>query len=558
MFAGCVVNRSKGENMKTSKKIISGTIIAASTLLLAACSGKSASNAGAKSYDRSISWMTTSELESLDPATAGDTASEEQIANTYEGLFRLGKNSKLEPGVAKKSVAAKDGLTWTFYLRKNAKWSNGDPVTAQDFVYAWKRQVDPKTASGQVNNYQGIKNAIAISEGKKKVSSLGVKAAGKYKLVVRFDYQVPYFKVVTAISLKPVDSKAVAKYGKRYGTKSAYAVYNGPFKSVGWTGSNLTWKLGKNPDYWDKKRVKLDEISYSVQKTPSTDYNLYQSGKLDAALLDTQAAKQLKGKKGYTVLTMGNTTYLTYNFKYKMFRNVNLRRAISLALNRKQLISTIGDYNTQAKSFSATNAVLEGRNFAKYVESHDAAGNKYLDVNKAAAKKYFAKALKELGVKKLSFNLLGDDDDVYKKETEFIQSALSQTFGSKLSVSVTNLPKETRLSRQSAGNFQVFLGGLTSDFPDPYHFLSYLTTDQPYNFGKWSNASYDQAIKASLTMDKDKRQAALLKAERIIADQQPITTLFHLGQAWMIRANVKGVVFNGEYPDFKHAYAVKN
>ena len=211
------------------------------------------------------------------------------------------------------------------------------------------------------------------------------------------------------------------------------------------------FRLGKNPDYWDKKRVKLDEISYSVQKPrqPTT---------------------------------------------------------------------------TSTK----------------------------------AAKKYFAKALKELGVKKLSFNLLGDDDDVYKKETEFIQSALSQTFGSKLSVSVTNLPKETRLSRQSAGNFQVFLGGLTSDFPDPHHFLSYLTTDQPYNFGKWSNASYDQAIKASSTMHKDKRQAALRKAERIIADQQPITTLFHLGQAWMIRANVKGVVFNGEYPDFKHAYAVKN
>ena len=172
--------------MSNFKKIISGTMIAASALLLGACakssSNSSSSNSKAPvgtSYEKSINWMTTSELESLDPAKADDTASEEQIANTYEGLYRLGKNSKVEPGVAVSSSVSKDGLTWTFNLRKNAKWSNGDPVTADDFVYAWRRQVDPKTASSQVNNYQGIKNAIKISEGKKKVKTLGVKAEGK-------------------------------------------------------------------------------------------------------------------------------------------------------------------------------------------------------------------------------------------------------------------------------------------------------------------------------------------------------------------------------------------
>jgi oligopeptide transport system substrate-binding protein len=142
---------------------------------------------------------------------------------------------------------------------------------------------------------------------------------------------------------------------------------------VGWTGSNLTWKLVKNPYYWDKKQVKLDEINYSVQKTPSTDYNLYQTGKLDAALLDTQAAKQHEGEEGLYGLDHGQHDLLDYNYKNKMFRNANLRRAISLALNRKQLMSTIGDYNTQAKTFSATNVVLDGKNFAQEVESADSA-----------------------------------------------------------------------------------------------------------------------------------------------------------------------------------------
>ncbi len=548
--------------MSNFKKLLTATVAVSGAFLLAACSKtatKSAKPVSSSGYEKSINWMTTSELESLDPAKADDTASEEQIANTYEGLYRLGENSETVPGVAIKSTTSKDSLTWTFYLRKDAKWSNGDPVTAEDFVYAWRRQVDPKTASSQVNNYEGIKNAIKISEGKKKPSSLGVKAEGKYKLVVTFEKKIPYFKVVTAISLKPLDSKAVKKYGKRYGTKSAYAVYNGPFKSVGWTGSNLTWKLAKNPYYWDKKAVKLETINYSVQKTPSTDYNLYQTGKLDAAILDTQAAKSMKGKKGYRVLTLGNTTYLCYNYKKKkIFRNANLRRAISMAINRKQLLSTIGTYNTQAKTFSATNVVLDGKNFAQEAESANSSVNKYVEYDLKSARSYFKKALKELGVKKVSFTLMADDDDSYKKQTEFIQSALTEAFGGKMTVSVNNLPKTTRVSRQIANNFDVVLGGLTSDFPDSYHFLAYMQSGQTYNFGKWSNKEYDKAVKASLTMDKTKRRKALLKAEKILIDQEAISPLYHMGQAWMIRPNIKNLVFNGEYPDFKTTYAVKN
>lgn len=548
--------------MSNFKKLLTATVAVSGAFLLAACSKtatKSTKPVSSSGYEKSINWMTTSELESLDPAKADDTASEEQIANTYEGLYRLGENSETVPGVATKSTTSKDSLTWTFYLRKDAKWSNGDPVTAEDFVYAWRRQVDPKTASSQVNNYEGIKNAIKISEGKKKPSSLGVKAEGKYKLVVTFEKKIPYFKVVTAISLKPLDSKAVKKYGKRYGTKSAYAVYNGPFKSVGWTGSNLTWKLAKNPYYWDKKAVKLETINYSVQKTPSTDYNLYQTGKLDAAILDTQAAKSMKGKKGYRVLTLGNTTYLCYNYKKKkIFRNANLRRAISMAINRKQLLSTIGTYNTQAKTFSATNVVLDGKNFAQEAESANSSVNKYVEYDIKSARSYFKKALKELGVKKVSFTLMADDDDSYKKQTEFIQSALTEAFGGKMTVSVNNLPKTTRVSRQIANNFDVVLGGLTSDFPDPYHFLAYMQSGQTYNFGKWSNKEYDKAVKASLTMDKTKRRKALLKAEKILIDQEAISPLYHMGQAWMIRPNIKNLVFNGEYPDFKTTYAVKD
>ena len=302
--------------------------------------------------------MTTSEVQTLDQNKMVDTASGEQAGNIFEGLNRVDNKGKVKPGVATTSTTSKDGLTWTFKLRKNAKWSNGDSVTAQDFVYSLRRMMDPKTQSQQQNNYQAVENAKEVVTGKKDPSSLGVEAKDKHTLVVHLTHPVPYFKTLTASSWNPVSEKAVQKYGSKYGTASKYMLYNGPFVSDGWTGTNLSWKLKKNNYYWDKKDVKLNTVNYTVIKTPSTDYNLYQGGKLDGAFLDTQASKQLKHQAGYRVFKLDRTEYLTYNVsKNKDMANVNLRRAFSMALNRKELASTIGGANTVATTFT-TNGPL--------------------------------------------------------------------------------------------------------------------------------------------------------------------------------------------------------
>ena len=542
--------------MSNFKKLLTATVAVSGAFLLAACSKtatKSAKPVSSSGYEKSINWMTTSELESLDPAKADDTASEEQIANTYEGLYRLGENSKTVPGVATKSTTSKDGLTWTFYLRKDAKWSNGDPVTAEDFVYAWRRQVDPKTASSQVNNYEGIKNAIKISEGKKKPSSLGVKAEGKYKLVVTFEKKIPYFKVVTAISLKPLDSKAVKKYGKRYGTKSAYAVYNGPFKSVGWSGSNLTWKLVKNPYYWDKQAVKLETINYSVQKTPSTDYNLYQTGKLDAAILDTQAAKRMKGKKGYRVLTLGNTTYLCYNYKKKkIFRNANLRRAISMAIDRFGLCRTLGGNNQPAKTFTAKGVMyVGGSEYTSGVAKTSEAYNKY---SKTEAKKLFNKGLAELGKSSITISIMADDTDSGKKTVEALQSELTQTLG-KIKVETTTVPFKTRMARREEGKFDVMVSTWIADFNDAISFLDLLTSNNSRNYGKWSNSEYDRLIADSkTTASSSQRVSDLQKAEAILLEDEGITPIYYISTAYLIRPEIKNV-YNDNLGGWQFKYA---
>ena len=541
--------------MKKWLKCLASGVVMTSAAMLAACSNGKADN---KNYDQSLSWMTTSEIQTLDQNKIVDTTGGEQAANVFEGLNRLDKNGKVSPGVASSSSVSKDGLTWTFKLRDNAKWSNGDPVTAQDFVYSLRRMMDPKTQSQQQNNYQAVKNAKEVVTGKKAPATLGVNAKDQHTLVVHLVHPVPYFKTLTASSWNPVSEKTVKQYGKKYGTASKYMVYNGPFVSTGWTGSNLTWKLKKNNYYWDKKDVKLSTVNYSVIKTPSTDYNLYQSGKLDGAFLDTQASKQLKKQKGYRVFKLDRTEYLTYNVsKNTDLANVNLRRAFSMALNRKELATTVGGANTVATTFTGPQEMVNGTNFNDYFAKQGAT-SKYTEFNKKEANTLFNKALEELGKSKIEFTLGGDDDDLSKKVLEYVQSQFESTFGKKVEVRVQSMPKTTRVSNMLNGKYDVDYTGLNPAFTDPYAMLSVMASDQNYNFGKWSNKQYDHLLDlSSKEMNTEKRMQYLLKAEQALDNDQPLSPLFHDGQAWMVKENVHDLSFALGKFNFKDTYVTK-
>lgn len=544
--------------MKKELKTLTRSLLVMGTVFtLSACSNSNSSSQSTNTKDlkKSMSWMTTSEIQTLDQSKMVDTTSGEQAKNVYEGLYRQANNGKVVPGVAYKSKTSKDGLTWTFYLRKNAKWSNGDDVTANDFVYSLRRTLDPKTQSQQQNHFSSVKNANAVVSGKKQHSSLGVEAKDKHTLVVHLDHPVPYFK---QLNWNPVNQKAVEKYGKKYGTASKYSVYNGAFVSEGWSGTNLTWKLKKNKYYWDAKNVKLDTVNYSVQKTPSTDYNLYQGNKLDGAYLDTQASKQLKNQPGYRVFKLDRTEYLTYNVsKNKDLANVNLRRAFSMALNRKQLANTVGGANTVATEFTGPQENVNNQNFNEYSRKN-LKNQQYTSFDKAEAKKLFNQALKELGKSKVTLTLGGDDDDVSKKVMEYVQSQLEDTFGSKLTLNVRSMPKTTRVSNMLNGDYDVDFTGLTTDYNDPYAMLSVMMKGQNYNFGKWDNAAYNTALeKSDKEMNANKRMKYLLEAAQVLNDQQPLTPLYHDGQAWMVRESVHNLGFNGGSFDFKNTYVTK-
>lgn len=540
--------------MKLSKTLSVGATVLASAALLAACGGNSSKESS--SSKKTLNWTVASEIPTMDMSKATDATSFNQLSNTMEGLYRLGKNSKLEKALATSEKVSKDGKTYTYTLRKS-KWSDGSELTAKDFVYSWRRTVDPKTASQYSYLFSGIKNADAIVAGKKKADTLGVKAVGKYKLVVTLERRIAYFdKLMGFAVFFPQSEKAVTKYGSKYGTASKYMLYNGPFKQTGWTGSNLSWKMVKNPYYWDKKNVKLDTITWSVQKTPSTSYNLYQSNKLDYTGLDASQTKQLKNQKGYVTLNQGATFYMQFNqAKNKYLANTNIRKALSLAVDRKGLTSSLGGNSVPANTLTPTQLTdVNGEDYTKRI-SKSAESFYPASTNKKEAVKYLNKGLKELGVSKFSFKILSDDTDSGKKTTEFLQSTFESTFGNKVSVSVQNLPFKTRLSRSTAGNFDVVISGWSTDFADPISFLDLFTSTNPENNGKWKNTSYDKLIADSkTTASTSKRWDDLTKAEDILLNNVGVAPLYYNTNAALIRPTVKDVYQNRGTWNFKDAY----
>ncbi|MCV3554317.1 peptide ABC transporter substrate-binding protein [Pediococcus ethanolidurans] len=541
-------------NVRSAVKV--GAVALASTFVLAACGSKNSS-----SSKESVNFEESAEIATMDQSKVTDVVGFTQLGNTQEGLYRLGAKSKVKNALATSTKESKDGKTWTFTLRKNAKWSNGDAVTAKDFVYAWQRTVNPKTASEYAYLFSGIKNADKIAAGKANYKTLGIKAEGNYKLVVTLDRPIAYFKLLMGFpTFFPQDQKVVEKYGSKYGTASDKLVYDGPYKQTGWTGTNLSWKLVKNNNYWDKKDVKMNTIKYQVVKDASTGLNLYNSKKLDVANITGNQVAQYKNNKDYVLRKESSMFYLQYNMKKeKVFRNAKIRKAISLAINRKQLTGKVlADGSGNPKGLVSNGLASNpktGEDFASEAEVKSA-----VTQNLTEAKKLMAEGLKEEGKSSLSFTLLGDDTASTKQITEFLQSQIEKIPNVK--VSLQNVPFKTRLTNSSNGKFDVVLSAWGADFSDPISFLQLFVTGNAQNNGGFSNKQYDKLIKASNTTDAtnpQKRWDDMVQAEKILMNEQGVAPVFQQAQSQLWSSKLKGVVYNtaGVNFDYKGLYLTK-
>lgn len=487
-----------------------------------------------------------------------------QTGNVFESFYRLGKNGQPTAGLAKKATVSADGLTWTFTLR-NAKWSNGDQITAQDFVYSWRRSLTPKTASPYAYLFSGVKNADAISKGKLPVEQLGIKALDNKTVEISLEKPIAYFKVLMAYPLfGPQNQKVVEKYGKKYATNSKYMVYSGPFVIKDWTGTSDKWSFQKNPNYWDKKQVKLDKISYKVVSNPNTGYELYQQDKLDMTPLSSQQVKNYKNSSEFKQYPYSYVAFLAYNFNAtnaankKALNNQNIRRALSLALDRKVLTKKVfGDGSQVPTGFVANDLAKNPQTGVDF--SKEQAVTKTVTYDANLAKKYWRKGLAETGLKELTFNILASSDTPTNDAlTQYLQSQYTKVLPG-LKVKVQNIPGKSALERARKGEFDIYVSGWGGDFNDPITFLQIPLTGTSYNYGNYSNSEYDRLIAKATNEDANDKLARwndLVAAAKLFNSQQGVSPLYQQTTAYLQKKRVKGIIHNtaGTQWNYKYAY----
>ncbi|MGM9902868.1 oligopeptide ABC transporter, binding protein [Enterococcus sp. 10A9_DIV0425] len=550
------------------KKKLTFGVIAVCGLVLAGCYGGSADtkDSGSASSGKAdgggvFNLVVPQEMPTADLSVATDTISFTALNNVYEGIYRLDEDSKPQPaGATELAEVSEDGLTYKIKLREDAKWSNGDPVTAADYVYGWQRTVDPATASEYAYLFAPVANAEDITAGKKDKSELGIKAVGDHELEITLTKQTPYFQYLLAFpSFFPQNQAVVEKNGDAYASKSDKAVYNGPFTLADFDGpgTDTEWTYKKNDQYWDKDAVKLSEIKVSVVKESSTALNLFKDGQADDVILSGELAQQNANDPAYTSVKEARTSYIEFNQRddKSPFKNANLRKAISYSINRDALVKQVmGDG-------SVASTGLIPADMTKNPETNEdfaAEAGELVSYDKDKAKEYWDKAKSELGIDSLEFSLMASDDDSTKKVIEYIQNSIQENLDG-VKVKPTPVPFSVRLDRSSSGDFDTVLGGWGADYADPSSFTDLFVTGNSYNRGQWSNADYDKVVEASASKDagdENARWKDLQEANKIIADDMGVVPVYQKAEGHLVNEKVKGIVHHaaGASWDYKWTY----
>ncbi|MGT2933770.1 peptide ABC transporter substrate-binding protein [Streptococcus catagoni] len=547
-----------GSKKVTWKRAGLGAIALASTTLLLACGNKAT-----KSDNKDeINWYTPTEIISLDISKNTDTYSSLAIGNSGSNLMRVNKEGKLKPDLAKELEVSKDGLTYTATLRDGLKWSDGSELTAKDFVYTWKRMVDPATASeyAYLATEAHVKNAGDINSGKNKdLDSLGVKAEGN-KVIFTLSAPAPQFKSLLSFSnFMPQKEEFVKKSGKDYGTSSEKQVYSGPYTVKDWNGTSGTFKLVKNDKYWDAKHVKTKTINVQTVKKPDTAVQMYKQGKLDFANISGTSAIYNANKKNKDVVPVleATTAYMVYNQTGSVegLSNKKIRQALNLATDRKGIVSAAVDTGSKPATAIVPTGLAklkDGGDLTKHV----APGYQY---NKEEAAKLFKEGLKEIGKPNLKLTITSDaDSPVAKATVDYIKETWEKALPG-LTVEEKFVTFKQRLEDTKTQNFEIALALWGGDYPEGSTFYSLVKSGSAYNYGKFSNPNFDKAYEKALTTDALDTDAAAddyKEGEKALFDEANYNPIYFRNGEGLQNPSIKGLIRNttGLNVDFTYAY----
>ncbi|HBF59030.1 MAG TPA: peptide ABC transporter substrate-binding protein [Exiguobacterium sp.] len=542
--------------MKKKSFALATSVALVSSAFLAACSttdsGDKSGDTGSskKSNDQTLNLIEGSDIPTLNPTTSTDSVSFNVLNNTMEGLYRLDDKQQPTPGIAESHTVSDDKLTYTFKLR-DAKWSDGTPLTAKDFEYAWKEVLNPENASQYAYVFYNIEGAEEYNTKKGDRDAVGVKAVDDKTLEVKLKAPADYFLGLTGFGpFMPKSEELSKKIGKDFGSTADKALYNGPFKLTEWTREQ-GWKMVKNDNYWDKDAVKLKTINVKVVKETATGVNLYEKGDIDRTGLTSEFVAQYKDNKEFKTKGESTIFYLNLNTKVKALDNEKIRRAIDMGYNKKGITDVILANGSLPANY------LVPKDFAKDADGKDfrdkyPAFNEY---NADEAKKLWEEGLKEIGQKSVDLELLNYDSDDAKKIGEFLKGELEKNLPG-MKVTIKQQPFKNKLDLENKGDFEFSFAGWGPDYQDPMTFLDLFVTGGPYNRGKWSNEEYDKLIKDAQTQtDATKRWSELQEAEKILLDSAAISPVYQRGRAFLVKPYVKGVVEHNFGADFSYKWA---
>lgn len=566
-----ILLKIKGGIMK--KRIVALTLAVLMGASLAACGSSSSGSAGssvapaadstgstaaagsteagsvtASSDDLNI--MLETPVESLDPQQATDGTSFEVIADYTDGLYQMDKDGKAVPALAADTKVSDDGLTYTFTL-KDAKWSNGTPVTAKDFVFGWQRAVDPDVASEyayMLSDIGQVKNAADIIAGKKDKSELGITAVDDKTLKVELEAPVSYFlSLMYFPTFYPVNEDFYNSVGDSFGTSPETTLSDGAFVLDSYEPAATSFHLTKNADYYDADRVKLAGLNYQVIQDSQQALMSYQTGDLDITLVNGEQVDQVKDDPAFKAVGAGYLWYVSPNISsVKELANLNIRKAMTMAIDRDTLTTGILKDGSLPTYTAVPPQFATGPDGSDFSEDQ----TKFQDDCKFdadAAADYWKKGLEELGEDSVELEMIVDADDAPQKVAQVLKEQWESTLPG-LTVDLKVEPKKQRVQDMQDGNFQVALTRWGPDYADPMTYLGMWVTNNSNNYGLWSNKDYDSIIAecttGDLATDAQGRWDKMYDAEKLVMDDAVIFPLYTQSNALMVNPKVTGIEYH--------------
>ncbi|MFJ5378965.1 oligopeptide ABC transporter substrate-binding protein OppA [Pectobacterium sp. CHL-2024] len=541
----------------TTKKRVAAAIIAALSSTMAVSAFAATVPASVQLAEKQeLVRNNGAEVSSLDPHKIEGVPESNVSRDLLEGLVISDVNGKTSPGVAE-SWDNKDFKVWTFHLRKDAKWSNGEPVTAQDFVYSWQRLADPKTASPYASylQYGHLLNIDDIIAGKKSPDTLGVKAIDDHTFEVTLSEAVPYFyKLPVYVAMSPVNKAAIEKFGEKW-TQPQNWVGNGAYKLKSWV-VNEKMVLERNPQYWDNAHTVINQVTYLPIASEVTDVNRYRSGEIDMTYNNLPIELFQKLKKEIPDEVKVNPYLCTYYYEVNNqkppFNDVRVRTALRLGLSQDILTNKVKNQgDIPAYGF-----------VPPYIDGLKASVPEWFTWPQAKRNEEAKKLLAEAGYtadKPLTLNLLYNTSDLHKKMAIAAASIWKQNIG--VDVKLENQEWKTFLSTRHQGTYDVARAGWCADYNEPSTFLNSMLSDSSSNTSHYKSKEFDALVAKSLQVKTDEERAAVYQQAESQLDKDAVTIpVYYYANTRLVKPYVGGLTGNDPQDNVyvKDLYIIKH